>query len=157
MPSLLGEPAGKINHSAFTGYQEFSSPCIPYSQGWKSHCITEKSKKPGNLFRLRDNSKKKNHSWISFHQSRADWDPAVLETFSSCLFVEAALEKAGDTYLLLVIGYHNQPVPAGEDEQRWRGGSSCTAWGDQHSSCTQDISVHLFLYHTSPKEPAKAC
>lgn len=26
---------------------------------------------------------KKNHSLISFHQSRADWDPAVLETFSS--------------------------------------------------------------------------
>lgn len=155
MPSLLEEPAGKINHSAFTGYQEFSSPCIPYSQGWKSHCITEKSKKPGNLFRLRDNSKKKIiHELVSI---RVELTGILLSLKPSLLFVEVALEKAGDTYLLLVIGYHNQPVPAGEDEQRWRGGSSCTAWGDQHSSCTQDISVHLFLYHTSPKEPAKAC
>lgn len=155
MPSLLGKPAGKINHSAFTGYQEFSSPCIPYSQGWKSHCITEKSKKPGNLFRLRDNAKKKIiHELVSI---RVELTGILLSLKPSLLFVEAALEKAGDTYLLLVIGYHNQPVPAGEDEQRWRGGSSCTAWGDQHSSCTQDISVHLFLYHTSPKEPAKAC
>lgn len=31
--SLLGEPAGKANHSAFTGYQEFSSPGISYGQG----------------------------------------------------------------------------------------------------------------------------